>query len=237
MAVVAEPALDFIDDRLAARNAVILGRGAGAGRRQQHCHRGDHRHPRFDAGARSRAGDLADQRHGRGHVDGDDPGRHAGQGLWPALRRADRFGLRRAVRPDLMCGGAAWIVLAVAGRYILRRPLRGGASILPLCRHRYGEPAVPAQGRRLGAGRRHFRRRDRLAARHLHQGRVAALSVRRHVPGAVGLRGAGRDRAGAAQNSPAAGVAFADRRAAAQRNRRAAEIHRSRWSAAWPAIR
>ena len=198
MAVVAEPALDFIDDRLAARNAVILGVAqalAGGNNTVTVATTGilgSMLAP--DPGPR----DPADQRHGRGHVDGDDPGRHTGKGLRPALRRADRFGLRRAVRPDLMCGGAAWIVLAVAGRHLLWRPLRGGASILPLRRHRYGQPAIPAQGRRLGAGRRYLRRRDRLAARHLHQGCVAALSVRRHVPGAVGLRGAGRDRAGAA---------------------------------------
>ncbi len=237
MAVVAEPALDLIDDRLAARNAVIL------------------------AVAQALAGGnntvIVATTGIIGSMLAPDPALATlpisvmVAGMWMGTlpvgmlakaygRRfalADRLGLRRAVRPDLVRGGAARLVLAVAGRHFVRRPLRGGASILSLRRHRYGEPAVSAQGRRLGAGRRHLRRRDRLAARHLHQGRVAALSVRRHVPGAVGLRGARRDRAGAAQNSAPAGVAFADRRAAAQRQSSCSRNSSSPSSAASPAIR
>ena len=66
---------------------------------------------------------------------------------------------------------------------------------------------------------------------------VAALSVRRHVPGAVGLRGARRSRADAAENSAAAGVAFVQRRAAAQCQSSCNRNSSSPWSAAWPPIR
>ena len=97
MAVVAEPVLDLIDDRLAARNAVILGvaQALAGGNNTVIVATtgiiGSMLAP--DPGA----GDLADQCHGRGHVDGDVPGRHAGQGLWPALRAC------RPVRRSARC--------------------------------------------------------------------------------------------------------------------------------------
>ena len=202
MAAVAEPAIDLIDDRLAARNALVLARGAGAGRRQQHRDRRDDRNHRLDAGARSGAGD-------RCRSASWSPA--CGSGTIPVGMLAKAFGRRFALQTGSAFGvlsgliscaavlhGSFWLLLR---RHFVRRPLRGGASILSLCRHRYGEPAVPAQGGGLGAGRRHFRRRDRLAARHLHQGRRGRLICSPAVPGAIGLRRAGRDRAGVSQNS------------------------------------
>ena len=97
--------------------------------------------------------------------------------------------LRRAVRLGLVPGHAVGIVLAVAVRHAMRRPLCRSASILSVCRRRYRERPVPRQGDILGPCRRHLCRRDRAAACHFHQGRLAGLSVRGDIFGAVGVRG------------------------------------------------
>ena len=95
---------------------------------------------------------------------------------WLARHYGRRFALqigiavRRAVRADLLRGGDERLVRAAAARHVLRRALCRGASVLPLCRRRYRERAVQAEGDLLGAGRRRVRGVDRAAARHLHQG-------------------------------------------------------------------
>ena len=88
---------------------------------------------------------------------------------------------RRPVGPDLLRRGAARLVRAVLLRRVLRRLLCRRPPVLSLRRRRHRERRVPAQGDLLGAGRRRVRRLHRPAARHLHQGPVAALSVRRDL--------------------------------------------------------
>ena len=71
---------------------------------------------------------------------------------WLARRFGRRFalqmrlGVRRAVRPDLLCRGDDRLVLAAAARHLLRRALCRRASVLSLRRRRYRERSLPAEG-------------------------------------------------------------------------------------------
>ena len=163
------------------------------------------------------------------HVARHAAGGCAGAPLRPPHRVPDRNRLRCADRADLLRRGALRLVRAVQCRRILLRALCGRASGLSLCRRRYRERCVPAEGDLLGADRRRGRGHRRPAGRDRDQGYVAALSVRGHLSRAGGDRGDRRLRADAAENSDAA-------RAAPRPNagrplvgdRAAAEIHRRR---------
>ena len=101
---------------------------------------------------------------------------------WHLLRRADRRA--RRVRDSER------LVLAVLRRDVSRGALWRGVAILSLCRGRWRQRGVPAQGGIVGDGGRRVRRRARSAAGAVDHGYLAALSVR------LQLRGAGRGRAG-----------------------------------------
>ena len=163
--------------------------------------------------------------HGGWHVVRHAAGRRARPPFRPALRAADRLGVRHAVRADLLFGGDQRPVLAAAGRHLLRRALCRGAQVLPFCRRRHGERGIPAQGGVLGAGRRRIRRGHRAAAGDLHQGSAAALSVRGQLSRAIRLRGRGGGGADVRENAAAAGKA---RRqcAPARRDRAQPPLHR-----------
>ena len=242
MAVIAEPLLPSLRSTSPTiglpRAMPGARRGAGAGRRQQHRHRRDHRHHRFGAGARSGAGDAADQRHGRGHVDRHDAGRHAGEGLRPALCPADRLGFRRAVRTYFLRGGVARIVLAVArsarcAAASTRRRISPIASPRPTPRARNFGPrrcpgCLPAAfsprviGPQLVIFTKDIWPTYLFAATFLAQSACAVLAA-----GVLTV----------AQNSAPARVAFARRRPAAVARSLRSRNSSSRSSAAWRATR
>ncbi len=160
MSAVAEPALDATVGRPPgpAQRAGAGGR-AGARRRQQHRPGRDRRHRRHHARSRQGARDAADQHFRARHVDG-----HAADGLAGAPISAGAPRCRsapcRGILTGLICcvAGAAGLVPAVQHRRDLQRLLCGGASVLPLRRHRHRERRVQAEGDLLGAGRRRLRR-------------------------------------------------------------------------------
>ncbi len=171
-------------------------------------------------------------------------------GMWlgtlPVGALARRFGRRFALQIGSVfgvmsglisyVGGAERPVLAVAGRHVLRRALCRRASILPLCRRRYRERGVPAQGGVLGAGRRRIRRGDRAAARHLHQGPAAAVYVRRQLSRTIRLRAARRGCADVREGAAAAGQTRRELRGRSPRSC-ARPASSSRSPAAWRAMR
>ena len=113
-------------------------------------------------------------------------------GMWmgtiPVGMLAKAYGRRFAVQTGSAFGALSGLISCAAvlhGSFwlLLVGTLCGGLYAAAHQSYRFAatdtaSAAVPAQGRRLGAGRRHLRRRDRPAACHLHQGLVAALSVR-----------------------------------------------------------
>ena len=226
MAVVAEPVIDITDDRLAARNAVVL------------------------AVAQALAGGnntvIVATTWIIASVLAPDPGlatlpiSFMVAGMWlgtlpvgmlskalrPALCASGRLRFRHDVRTDLMRGSVARFVLAVARRHAVRRPLCGGTSVLSLRRGRYRHPAISGQSCRVGACRRRIRRGARAADRHFHQGYLADLFVRGDLPRPIGVRGARRGRTSVPQHSAPACVAFARRRPAAVHDHCAAEVRR-----------
>ena len=201
-------------------------RGAGACRRQQHGHRRDYLDHRLGAGAQSGTGDAADQLHGRGNVVRYAAGRHAVEGLRPALCPAGRLRFRSAVRTDLMCGSSARFILAIACRHAVRRPLCGRAPVVSFCCGRYGDTAVSRQSRRVGACWRRVCCGARAADRHFHQRYLADLFVRSNLPRPIGVCGTRCGRTFVPQHSAPARVAFARRRPPAGHDHCAAEVHR-----------
>ena len=151
MAVIAEPAIDVTDDRLAARNALVL------------------------AVAQALAGGnntvITATTGIIGSMLAPDPALATLPisvmvlGMWigtlPVGMLAKAFGRRFALQTGSAFGVLsgliscmavhARLVLDFAARHVLRRPLRSRASILSLRRRRYGERALPPQGGVLGA--------------------------------------------------------------------------------------
>ncbi len=139
MAVLAEPSIEVTDDRLAARNALVL------------------------AVAQALAGGNLTVIVATGGIVGSilapDPvlatlpisvmvvgmwlgtlaGRDAGQGLRAPLRVASRLGVGRAVGRHRLRRHAPGIVFVAAPRCAVRGSLRRRASILSLRRHRHRE--------------------------------------------------------------------------------------------------
>ena len=115
--------------------------------------------------------------------------------------------------------------LTLLRRRAVQRILRIGASILSLCGRRHGDRSLPPEGDLLGDGRRHLRRHHRTAARDRHQGSLAALSLRRHVPGAGGHGGAVGRRADAGENPQAAAAHGHEPGPPVVGNRAAAALH------------
>ena len=141
------------------------GGGSGARRRQQHGDGGDRRDCRHHAGARQGLATVPISFMVVGMWLGTLPvGMLAG--ARPPHRAADRYDIRRAVRPDLLRGGAAGLVPAFQCRRRFQRLLRRGASILSLRRRRYRERRISGRRRYPGCWPAAFCRRDRAAARH-----------------------------------------------------------------------
>ena len=115
--------------------------------------------------------------------------------------------------------------VTVLCRGAVQRLLCVGASVVPLCGRRHRERSFPSEGDLLGDGRRHLRRHHRYAARHRHQGSVAALSVRRHVPGAGGAGGRVGRRADPGEDSKAAAAHGVEPGPPIARNRAPATLH------------
>ena len=203
MATLAETVTDVTDDRLAARNALVL------------------------AAAQALAGGNNTVIVATGGIVGTmlapDPAlatvpiSFMAVGMWigtlPVGILAKAFGRRFALQTGTIFGALSGLIACAAvlselvrafpGRHALRRSLRRGASILSLCGSRYRERAFPPAGDSLGARRRRGCGRDWAAARHSHQGRVAGVPVRRHLFGAIGLRRDRRRGADAAEASQA----------------------------------
>ena len=150
---------------------------------------------------------------------------------WLARRYGRRFALQTGSVFGMLSGLISYSAVmhgsfcAAAARHLLRRPLRRRASVLPLRRRRYRERALPRQGGVLGAGRRRLRRRDRAAARHLHQGSAGRRICSRQLSRPVGLRAA---RGASCCNSCTCRSSrrSAPTSAAARRNRAPAALHR-----------
>ena len=118
-----------------------------------------------------------------------------------ALQTGSVFGV--LVRLDFMPGGVVRIVRAVAARHAVRRPLRGGASILSFRRDRHGKRAFRAKAVAwvLAGGVFAAVIGPQLV---IFTKELAGLFVRGDVSRAIGLRIARRRRVDTARNSAAA---------------------------------
>ena len=162
---------------------------AGARGRQQHGDRRDRQHPRRDARAGQKPRDAADQHDGGRHVGRHLAARVSGEALRPPHRLRERRRLRRARGPDRLrgdrCRRSFWLYLVAT--------FCGGLYAASHMSYRFGaadtaSAGVQAEGDRLGDGGRAVRRDPRAAARDLHQGPDAAVSVRRELSRAGRVR-------------------------------------------------
>ena len=101
--------------------------------------------------------------------------------LRQAHRAADRRRRRCSVRAGLLRCRSSGVVRAAAARHVRLRFLCRRAYVLSLRVDRHGNRCLQADRDLLRARRRRAGWRDRPFGRDLHQGSLAALSVRRHV--------------------------------------------------------
>ena len=208
MAVLAEPSIEVADDRLAARNALVLAVAQALAGGNTHRHRGDRRYcrRRFSrptrCSRRCRSASWSSA---------------CGSARLPVGMLAKAFGRRFALQAGSVLGVLSGVIACVAmlrGSFLLLLlgALCGGLYAAAHQSYRFAATDTASvdfrakavswvlAGGMFGAG-------DRAAAGHSHQGCVAGLSVRRNVSGASGLRAPCRRRADVAETAEAGGGA------------------------------
>ena len=126
----------------------------------------------------------------RRHLGRHPAARLSREALRPPHRVRERRGLRRARRPDRLC----WRSCRRSSGSICVATFFGGLYAASHMSYRFGaadtaSPEFKPKAIVLGDGGRAVRRDPRAAARDLHQGPDAALSVRRELSRAGGVRG------------------------------------------------
>ena len=186
MAVLAEPTTEVADDRLAKRNALVLAVAQAL------------------AGGNNSVivatGGIAGSILAPDPVLATLPISVMVVGMWagtlPVGMLAKAFGRRFALQTGSIFGVFSGIISCLAmlrGSFLLLLlgTLCGGLYAAAHQSYRFAATDTASahfrrQGRVLGLGGRHLCRRDRAAARHSHQGRVARLFVRWNLSGAIG---------------------------------------------------